>query len=218
MRDGSGPSGISEITEIFCRFAGVLRHPRRIDSALCRLTQAFQVQSMALMCPWQVYLPRLGDRVELHPQHRIGLRRAHWARGLYLPLAQYSGQRCLRRYPARTGSGVDRSSFSACAPRYVNGRRLDLRSYRSVRRLKHCVSGRTRKSSSGWWLLIGDRAVGRINSHVFCRFAIVLADGSGARTTQSFETLSASPSRIIVMVEVVTATTGYGPVVFDRNL
>ena len=34
----------------------------------------------------------------------------------------------------------------------------------------------------------------------------------------SFETLSASPSRMMVTVEVVTATTCYGPVAFDRNL
>ena len=93
-----------------------------------------------------------------------------------------------------------------------------MRINRSVRRVKHCVSGRTRKSSSRWWLLIGGRAIGRVNLHVFCRFAIVLVDGSGARTSLSFETLSASPSRLILTAKVVTVTTWYGPVAFDRNL
>ena len=51
------------------------------------------------------------------------------------------------------------------------------------------------------------RDVCRINLHVLCSFAIVFADGSGARTTLSFENLSEGPFRTMLTVEVATATT-----------
>ena len=50
-----------------------LRHPWRIDPPLCRLTHEGQVQSMAVIFPRQVYLPRLEGRVELRLEHQ----RAH---------------------------------------------------------------------------------------------------------------------------------------------
>ena len=71
---------VQDLLEYLKYFVGsqrALRNQWPIDPPLCRLNHDCRVQSMAVLCPWQVYLPRLEDRVELHLRHQIGHRRAH---------------------------------------------------------------------------------------------------------------------------------------------